>query len=85
MKADQWRRSVDGTNEEVGGEVGEMMGTNDGSVSGVNGGVGGEIEDVGGEVGGMMGTKMTDQSVGRMEESVEKLLGSFDERVGGTD
>jgi hypothetical protein len=61
MKADQWRRSVDGTNEEVGGEVGEMMGTNDGSVSGANGGVGGEIEDVGGEVGGMMGTN--DRSV----------------------
>ena len=46
MKADQWRRSVDGTNEEVGGEVGEMMGTNDRSVSGANGGVGGEIVGV---------------------------------------
>ena len=61
MKADQWRRSVDGTNEEVGGEVGEMMGTNDGPVSGANGGVGGEIGDVGGEVGEMMGTN--DRSV----------------------
>jgi hypothetical protein len=48
MKADQWRRSVDGTNEEVGGEVGEMMGTNDGSVSGANGGVGGEFKIVNG-------------------------------------
>lgn len=48
MKADQWRRSVDGTNEEVGGEVGEMMGTNDRSVSGANGGVGGEFKIVNG-------------------------------------
>ena len=43
---DQWRSIVDGTNEEVGGEVGEMMGTNDRSVSGANGGVGGKIVGV---------------------------------------
>ena len=79
---DQWRRIVDGTNEEVGGEVGEMMGTNNRSVSGANGGVGGKLlgsfeERVRGTV------EFVEQIEGSVENSKDFICGAVG-GVGGT-